>query len=184
MNDETLINSMEPAWSRQVFNAEASHARRVLGNGAADTGPMAGICPEGFLQIAPTGPPSSQVIYFFAVFSVHYVGEVFRDDVVTSNLSSNMGETMFTLPETEVFKRCQKHSKVHSNILYWSALILRIEVFLCYFGRLYCNSSPLHAKWRCWSDCSNLCPICIVVRRNRPIGPGYIDVYRISYRYT
>jgi len=37
------------------------------------------------------------VIYFFAVFSVHYVGEVFRDDVVTSNLSSNMGETMFTL---------------------------------------------------------------------------------------
>lgn len=111
--DETLINSMEPAWSRQVFNPQASYACRVLGNGAADTGPMAGICPEGFRQIAPTGPTSSQVIYFFAVFSVHYVGEVFRDDVVTSNLSSNMGETMFTLPETEVFKRCQKHSKVH-----------------------------------------------------------------------
>lgn len=113
MNDETLINSMEPAWSRQVFKPQASYACRVLGNGAADTGPMAGICPEGFRQIAPTGPTSSQVIYFFAVFSVHYVGEVFRDDVVTSNLSSNMGETMFTLPETEVFKRCQKHSKVH-----------------------------------------------------------------------
>ena len=64
----TLINSMEPEWTRQAFKqflncifqtircrkSEASYACRVLGNGAADTGPMAGICPEGFRQIAPT----------------------------------------------------------------------------------------------------------------------------------
>ncbi|CAL1160706.1 unnamed protein product [Cladocopium goreaui] len=37
------------------------------------------------------------VIYFFAVFTVHYVGEMFRNDVLTSNLSSSMGEAMFTL---------------------------------------------------------------------------------------
>lgn len=127
MNDETLINSMEPAWSRQVFKPQASYACRVLGNGAADTGPMAQICPEGFRQIAPTGPTSSQVIYFFAVFSVHYVGEVFRDDVVTSNLSSNMGETMFTLPEAEVFKRCQKHSKAPNSIPGRDVILIRIN---------------------------------------------------------
>lgn len=39
------------------------------------------------------------VIYFFAVFSVHYVGEVFRDDSTTESLFGNMGEAMFTLPE-------------------------------------------------------------------------------------
>lgn len=39
------------------------------------------------------------MIYFFAVFTVHYVGEMFRDDVVTFDLSSNMGEAMFTLSD-------------------------------------------------------------------------------------
>eukprot|EP00913_Durusdinium_trenchii_P035102 g32836.t1 len=37
------------------------------------------------------------VVYFFAVFSVHYVREFFKDDTLTADLFKNMGEAMFTL---------------------------------------------------------------------------------------
>ena len=48
------------------------------------------------IVVQPSNSP--QVIYFFAVFTVHYVGEMFRNDAATLILSSSMGEAMFTLP--------------------------------------------------------------------------------------
>ena len=44
-----------------------------------------------------------EVIYFFAIFSVHYVGEFFKDDILTADLFKNMGEAMFTLSRPQIW---------------------------------------------------------------------------------
>ena len=100
----------------QVCSKE-SHACRLLGNGASHSRHMA--FSMAWFDMLWALPPvdSCQVIYFFAVFTVHYVGEMFRNDVLTSNLSSSMGEAMFTLPEAQ-FPRCIWAGKVWLSAQY------------------------------------------------------------------
>lgn len=54
--------------------------------------------------LANTGVILIEVVYFFAVFSVHYVREFFKDDTLTADLFKNMGEAMFTLSGALIVK--------------------------------------------------------------------------------